>query len=82
MIKLALGLGILLLIKSTLQAPHELLFGLFIPSPMYVARAVRYAIIVLFAGVVWPLTFKFFGKLKIGFMEKFTERACKIFVKK
>ena len=81
-IKLVLGLGILLVIKSTLQIPLELLFGLFMASPMYVARAVRYAIIVLFAGAVWPLSFKFFGDLKIGFMEKFTDKLRSIFSKK
>lgn len=74
LIKLFLGLGVILLIKSTLQKPLELLIGLVFPEPTYIARAVRYAIIVLFAGAVWPLTFKFFGKLKIGFMEKLTEK--------
>jgi len=26
-------------------------------------RAVRYFLIVLVAGIIWPLTFRFFGKL-------------------
>lgn len=80
-IKLALGLGIILLIKSTLQKPLELLFGIFLPEPMYVARTVRYALIVLFAGAVWPISFKFFGKLKIGFMDRFTDWVLRIFRK-
>ena len=39
----------------------------------YVARAVRYFLIVAFAGGVWPLTFKFFERLRIEKLEKFTE---------
>ena len=70
-IKLAGGLGGVLLIKST-QSLFELIFGLFLEDPVYVARATRYFLIVVFAGAVWPLTFKFFSKLKIPFMEKFT----------
>lgn len=71
-IKLALGLGIILVIKA-LQSPIEAVVGIFTPTPTYIARAIRYFLIVVFAGAVWPLTFKFFGNLKIGFMEKFTE---------
>ena len=66
-IKLALGLVGVLAIKSGLSAPLTALFG-----NEFVARAVRYFLIVLFAGAVWPLTFKWFSTLKIGFMEKFT----------
>lgn len=67
-IKLALGLLGVLAIKSGLSAPLKLLFG-----NEYVARAVRYFLIVAFAGAVWPLTFKWFSTLKIGFMERFSE---------
>ena len=66
-IKLVLGLVGVLAIKSGLSAPLTALFG-----NEFVARAVRYFLIVLFAGAVWPLTFKWFSTLKIGFMEKFT----------
>ena len=81
-IKLTLGLGVVLLLKSTLGKPLELLFGLVFSNPVYIARAVRYAIIVLFAGAVWPLTFKFFAKLRIGFMDRFTDKLRKVFTKK
>ena len=67
-IKLALGLGIVLAIKAGLSSPLTKLFG-----DEYIARAVRYFLIVAFAGSVWPLTFKWFSGLKIGFMEKFTD---------
>jgi hypothetical protein len=72
-IKLVLGLGGVLLIKELTRAPLEMLVGLFTPSPIYIARAIRYFLIVVFAGAVWPLTFGYFSKLKIPFMERFTE---------
>ena len=66
-IKLVLGLLGVLAIKSGLSTPLKLLFG-----NEYVARAVRYFLIVAFAGAVWPLTFKWFSTLKIDCMERFT----------
>lgn len=59
-IKAAVGLGIVLGIKSGLSKPLELLFG-----NEFVARGVRYFLIVAFAGIVWPMTFKFFSKMSI-----------------
>jgi hypothetical protein len=67
-IKFAVGVGIVLGIKSGLSKPLVVLFG-----NEYVARAVRYFLIVAFAGGIWPLTFKFFEKLRIEKLEKFTE---------
>lgn len=67
-IKLVGGLLGVLAIKSGLSAPLTMLFG-----NEFIARAVRYFLIVAFAGSVWPLTFKWFSGLKIGFMERFTE---------
>ena len=66
-IKLVIGLGVVLLIKEGLSSPLALLFG-----NEYLARAVRYFLIVMFAGSVWPLTFAWFGRMRIGFMERFT----------
>lgn len=66
-IKLVLGLAGVLAIKSGLSSPLTALF-----SNEYIARAVRYFLIVMFAGSVWPLTFKWFSKLRIGFMERFS----------
>ena len=67
-IKLVGGLLGVLAIKSGLSAPLTALFG-----NEFVARAVRYFLIVVFAGSVWPLTFKWFAGLEIGFMDRFTE---------
>ena len=67
-IKLVVGLGGVLAIKAGFSSPLTALFG----NEM-IARAVRYFLIVLFAGGVWPLTFKWFKELRIEPMEKFTE---------
>jgi len=63
-IKLVVGLGIVIGIKSGLSAPLVALFG-----NEYIARAVRYFLIVIFAGCVWPLTFNFFKNLRIPFLD-------------
>lgn len=66
-IKLLLGFSGVLLIKEGLSAPLEALF-----VNEYVARAVRYFLVVMFAGSVWPLTFGFFSKLRISSLDKLT----------
>ncbi len=76
-IKLALGLVGVLIIKSGLSSPLVSLFG-----NEFVARAVRYFLIVIFAGTVWPLSFKFFSRLRIGFLDRFTEKLSSAFGKK
>lgn len=56
-LKVAGGLGVVLAIKSGLKAPLEMLL------PELPARAVRYFLIVLFAGAIWPITFRYFGRI-------------------
>ena len=56
-IKVAVGLGIVLAAKSGLKAPLEAIFAV-LP-----ARAIRYYLLVVIAGILWPLTFKWFAKL-------------------
>ena len=56
-VKVIAGLGLVLLVKSGLRVPLEAVFGLL------VGRAVRYFLIVIMAGMVWPLTFQWFAKL-------------------
>lgn len=58
LIKLAVGLGLIMAIKSGLKAP---LYALMNGS--YVADGLRYFLMTAVAGCVWPLTFKWFGKL-------------------
>ncbi len=67
-IKLALGLAVVLLIKSLLKAPLSAFLG------DGNERIVRYFLIVLFAGGIWPLTFGFFAKLRIPLLDRFTEK--------
>ena len=52
------GLVAVLLVKELLRAPLDALFG-----GHLVARSIRYFLMVVVAGVIWPMTFKFFGKL-------------------
>lgn len=61
-LKIAGGLGVVLLIKSGLKTPLNFLFG------EMVGRSVRYMLVVVTAGILWPLTFKFFSRL--GYKEK------------
>lgn len=58
-IKVALGLVIALAVKEGLRVPVEGLLG------ASAGRAVRYFLLVVVAGCVWPLTFKWFNKLSL-----------------
>ena len=58
-IKVAVGLVIALAVKEGLRAPVEGLLG------ASAGRAVRYFLLVVVAGCVWPLTFRWFSKLGI-----------------
>ena len=68
-IKLAVGFAIVLLLKSLLKAPLGAIF-----EDDLIARAVRYFLIVLFAGGVWPLTFPYLAKMKIPALDRIGER--------
>lgn len=56
-IKVAVGLGLVLAVKSGLKTPLEAVFG------ALVGRSVRYFLIVVTAGIVWPLSFRWFTKI-------------------
>lgn len=57
-LKAVLGLAVVLLVKEGLRSPLEAVF-----SGHMAARAVRYCLIVVTAGIVWPLSFPLFAKL-------------------
>ena len=57
-IKLVFGLAILLAIKAGMKAPLYAVCG-----GHYAADAIRYFMMVAFAGCLWPMTFPFFGRL-------------------
>ena len=59
-IKLAVGFGLLLLVMEGSKPLFNLIF-----KGNYIAYAIRYFCTVLFAGAVWPLTFKWFAKLGV-----------------
>ncbi len=56
--KVAVGLLLVLLVKSGLKDPLNLLLG------ESLGRAARYCVIVLTAGIIWPISFRFFQKLE------------------
>lgn len=58
-VKVAVGLSIVLVLKSVLKAPLLALFG-----GSSIAHGVRYAVVILFAGVIWPMTFSWFSRQK------------------
>ena len=58
LLKVVLGLGLTLAVKEICY----FVLGLFMPDLLY--RAFAYLFMVLFAGAVWPLTFKYFAKLE------------------
>jgi len=57
LLKLAIGVGLVLAVRVGLKAPLNSLFG------VNVGAGVRYFLIVVVAGILWPLTFKFWSKL-------------------
>ena len=57
-LKAVLGFGLVLLVKEGMRGPLDALFVGHMAS-----RAVRYFLIVAVAGLVWPLTFRWFGNL-------------------
>lgn len=59
-IKAVVGHGLVLAVKELSRTPLELIFG----SPL-IARSVRYFLIVVVAGVLWPLSFRHFSKLGV-----------------
>ncbi len=56
-IKVVVGLGLVLAVKEGLRTPLTALFG------EYPGRSVRYFLMVVVAGFVWPLFFKLFSKI-------------------
>lgn len=56
-LKVVAGLVLVLIVKSGTKGLLNMCFGEF------AGRAVRYCLIVVVAGIVWPLTFRWFAKL-------------------
>ena len=60
LLKVVLGLGLVLAVKEGMRAPLEFLCG-----DIMAARGVRYFLIVIVAGLLWPMTFRWFEKLGV-----------------
>ena len=58
LIKVAVGLVIALAVKEGLKAPLDAIFG-----GHMLARGIRYFVLVLAAGIAWPLAFPRLSKL-------------------
>lgn len=52
------GLALVLLVKEVLRAPLDALF-----NGHLIARTVRYFMMVIVGGALWPMTFKYFARL-------------------
>jgi len=57
-LKFLLGLVVVLAVKEGMRGPLDALF-----AGHLAARSVRYFMIVLVAGLIWPVTFQFFSKI-------------------
>lgn len=60
LLKSILGLALVLVVKEGLRTPLEVLF-----AGQMASRAVRYFLIVVAAGFLWPMTFSMFSKLGV-----------------
>ncbi len=59
-LKVILGFAAVLAVKEGLRVPLDALF-----AGHMVARAVRYCLVVLVAGLFWPMTFRWFSELGV-----------------
>lgn len=59
-IKVCVGLALVMAVRSGLKVPLNALFG-----NEFIGRAVRYFLIVIVSGIVWPLSFKFFAQIGV-----------------
>lgn len=59
-LKTVLGFAVVLAVKEGLKSPLDALF-----AGHMAARAVRYFLVVLMAGLVWPMTFRWFSKIGV-----------------
>ena len=57
-LKVILGLAVVLLVKEGLRAPLDGIFG-----GHMAARMIRYFLVVLAAGILWPMSFGWFSRM-------------------
>lgn len=76
-VKVAVGLGVVLLIKVALASPLVALFG-----NEYVARSVRYFLMVCFAGLLWPISFSYLKRIRISPLDRLGQKIADRFSRK
>ena len=57
-LKVVIGLLLVIAVKELMRFPIDAIF-----NGRLIARSIRYFLMVITAGVLWPLTFKWFSKL-------------------
>lgn len=57
-LKIVLGLGLVLLVKEGTKVPLDAMF-----AGHMIARGIRYFLVVIVAGILWPMTFRWFSKM-------------------
>ena len=57
-IKVVIGIGLVLAVKEGMRSPLEAIIG-----HELIARAVRYFLMVVVGGGLWPMSFKYFARL-------------------
>ncbi len=62
-LKAVIGIALVLLVKSALKPPINALFSLLIGAETYAGDVLRYYLVVVCAGILWPMTFPFFARL-------------------
>lgn len=77
-LKIVIGLAVVLAIKSGLSSPLTALCA----GNAYAARIIRYFLIVIFAGVLYPMTFKWYAKMKVAKLDAFGEKVVSVFKRK
>ena len=77
-IKIIIGLAVVLASKSGLSSPLTSLCA----GNAYAARVIRYFLIVVFAGVLYPISFKWYANMKIEKLDAFGEKVASFFKKK
>ena len=77
-IKIIIGLAVVLAIKSGLSSPLTALCA----GNAYAARIIRYFLIVVFAGVLYPISFKWYANMKIEKLDAFGKKVASFFKKK
>ena len=76
-LKFVVGVAGVFGIKAGLSSPLTALFG-----NEYVARTVRYFLIVAFAGAGWPFFFRYLVKIRVPALDRLGEKVSALFRKK